>query len=283
MTLYAGLPSPIHLPECPNENDALAFSGGQFVKRALPLYSLDLQVPLPPFANTAGRSQVTPLTGVRTLVAVISGQSPAACCSDVQKVAGNLNVLNFSILDGKFYQARDPLLGCSTQQGGGSWLVPFGDLAMASGNWDQVILVPIAIDGQAIDAFVNGTCRTLWPVAINRLWQAGLIPDVWFWQQGQSDADVTSATVYRDKLWALVAFMRAYGIGCPFGIIKNSRINGVHANVREGQDLAVSESLGISIAYDSDALGLAYRSTPTDAHWNDAGQVENATQALNWL
>src|SRR3990167_9147985 len=125
-------------------------------------------------------------------------------------------------------------------------------------------------------AAAHGSYRSAvwrWPVAINRLWQAGLIPDVWFWQQGQSDADVTSATVYRDKLWALVAFMRAYDICCPFGIIKNSWINGVHANVREGQDLAVSESLGVSIAYDSDAFGLAYRSTPTDAHWNDAGQV----------
>lgn len=274
MTTYAGFPLPICGP-----GDALAFDGTSFLAKSLDyLYAYAPQVPLPPFNNPAGRVQRSLTSGASRLVAVFSGQSPIACCSDV-KQTGQSGVLNFNILDGKFYDALDPLLGCSTQQGGGGWPVAFGNLARAC--YDEVVLVPIGVDGQDSKSFYDGPCAPSWAVACNRMAQAGIAPNVWFWQQGNSDFySGTSAQDYGFRLRSIIAYLRMVGITCPFGIIKCSWIGGPHDAARQGQDAAVSEVLNSMIAYDSDAI--TGRSALNGAHWDGAGIVASAGQAWAW-
>ena len=81
---------------------------------------------------------VDSLRGKRVLVALTFGQSNSANHGETPHTSGP-GVLNFYL--SKLYAARDPLLGATG--GRGSVWTRFGDLVLAGGRYDAVVIAPI--------------------------------------------------------------------------------------------------------------------------------------------
>lgn len=142
------------------------------------------------------------------------GQSNSANFGQTRHTASD-KVLNFNIHDGKCYPAEDPLQGADGD-GGSVWGL-VGDALIASGAFDQVLIVPFGIGGTSIaDWTAGGRLHPRVAFAARQLARAGITPTHVLWHQGENDARRrTPAAEYTRMFKALVDALRSYGIDAP--------------------------------------------------------------------
>jgi hypothetical protein len=95
--------------------------------------------------DTSDRQEVS-CRGFDTVIFTF-GQSLAANSGHV-KYQPKFNVINFNLHDGKCYKAMDPLLGPNGN--GGSIWSRLGDMLIASGHFNKILFVPIALGSTSI-------------------------------------------------------------------------------------------------------------------------------------
>ena len=116
--------------------------------------------------------------------------------------------------------AADPLLG--TDGMGGSFATRLGDMLIQRGRYDRVILVPIARGGASL-SFLNNEGAELTTNGVAKLTAAGLTPTHILFQQGESDALMTTtAEEYAALLHQLVKRFRAAGLDAPFYVSRST-------------------------------------------------------------
>ena len=237
----------------------------------LPARQTDLAaIPPPPRAERP----CSPASG-KTAIIVVHGQSNAANYGSVRHTAREA-VDNFDPATGKCFAAADPLLG--TDGLGGSFATRLGDILIQSGRYDRVILVPIAKGASSL-SFLNNEGAGLTTNGIAKLKAAGLTPTHILFQQGETDAALTtSAEQYAALLHQLVMRFRAAGFDAPFYVSRSTRCDdaGVKnaAAVRAGQLSAVDAALNIRQGPDTDTIGNEGRFD--GCHMNEVGTLANA-------
>lgn len=210
--------------------------------------------------STSGREPVTlPETTLgRTMVALMFGQSNAGNSGETH---GAIVAGVFEFHRGRFYEARDPLLG-ATGDGGSIWL-RLAAKTIASGAYDKVVLVPFAVGTADIASFAPGGSLhegLLGVIADAR--ERGLVFTHLLWDQGEADAFArTSASAYRQRFGEMVASIRAQGVNAPIYVARTTRC----AKTRPSEELAnaqralVNPASGILAGPDLDVLGFAER------------------------
>ncbi|MCA6118061.1 hypothetical protein J6524_24750 [Bradyrhizobium sp. WSM 1738] len=213
----------------------------------------------------------------RTAVIVVHGQSNAANYGSARYTAREA-VDNFDPATGKCFAAVDPLLG--TDGLGGSFATRLGDILIQTGRYDRVILVPLA-KGSSSLSFLNNEGAHLTTNGISKLKAAGMTPTHILFQQGETDARLTTTTEeYASLLHQLVKRFRAAGFHAPFYLSRSTKCGNAEpknmAAVRAGQLAAVDEaSLNVRLGPDTDTIGNEGRS-PDGCHMNEAGTLANA-------
>jgi hypothetical protein len=162
---------------------------------------------------------------------------------------------------------------------GGSFATRLGDILIQAGRYDRVILVPLARGGASL-SFLNDEGAELTTNGIAKLKQAGLTPTHILFQQGETDAVLTTtAEEYASLLHQLVKRFRAAGFDAPFYLSRSAKCDYVGPNniaaVRAGQLSAVNDALNIRPGPDTDTIGNEGRS-PDGCHMNEAGTLANA-------
>ena len=216
-----------------------------------------------------------PVSG-KTAIIVVHGKSNAANYGSARHAAREA-VDNFDPASGKCFAAADPLLG--TDGMGGSFATRLGDILIQAGRYDRVILVPLARGGASL-SFLNDEGAALTTNGIAKLKQAGLTPTHILFQQGETDAVLTTtAEEYASLLHQLVKRFRAAGFDAPFYLSRSAKCDYVGPNniaaVRAGQLSAVNDALNIRPGPDTDTIGNEGRS-PDGCHMNEAGTLANA-------
>ena len=216
----------------------------------------------------------SPASG-KTAIIVVHGQSNAANYSSVRHTAREA-VDNFDPTTGKCFAAADPLLG--TDGFGGSFATRLGDILIQSGRYDRVILVPIAKGASSL-SFLNNEGAGLTTNGIAKLKAAGLTPTHILFQQGETDAALTtSAEQYAALLHQLVKRFRAAGFDAPFYVSRSTKCDDARpknaAAVRAGQLSAVDAALNIRQGPDTDTIGNEGRFD--GCHMNEVGALANA-------
>lgn len=150
----------------------------------------------------------------RHAVLLAFGQSNSSNYGETRYSAGN-KVANFNLHDGKCYRAEDPLLGADGT--GGSVWGRLGDELVASGAFDQVLVVSFGIGATTLGEWTTG--GRLHPrveYAARQLAAANIEATHVLWHQGEDDVRKgTSSEDYIAMFAALVASLRGYGIEAP--------------------------------------------------------------------
>lgn len=204
----------------------------------------------------------------RSLVGLILGQSNAANYGETRHQSAS-GVWSFH--QGSLAPATDPLPGADGS--GGSVWTRLGDRLMASGQYDRVIWVPLAIGGSAIAQWVpGGDLYDRIPATIAQLQQAHLKPTHVFWHQGEADAYTwnTPPAEYQQCFRQLVQALREQGVSAPVYICVATRFDRYpgHEPLRSAQR-ALAQDPGICLGPDTDTLGPEYRYD--GAHFSTAG------------
>jgi hypothetical protein len=208
---------------------------------------------------------------------VILGQSNAANFAQGRYIAKR-NVVNFSIYDGQCYPAADPLIGASGDSA--NFATRLGDLLIAHGIADRVILAPIGMGNTRIEDWApNGVFNRRILVLIRRLYEANLRPDLILWQQGEGNREDEDpgGLRYCGNLVDIVGTFRSYGVDAPFLIALSALCRAPHPNegfVRAGQLAAVNQKLGTFLGPDTDQIGPADRYD--GCHMSEAGVKKQA-------
>jgi hypothetical protein len=213
----------------------------------------------------------------RTMFALVFGQSNAG---NGGESPGSAHPGVYEFYRGRLYAARDPLLG-ARGDGGSIWL-RFAAKAIASGEFDSVVLVPFAVGASEIARWAPG--GSLHGALLSVLASArdsGLTFTHLLWQQGEADAIArTSGQAYRESFVAMLAAIRDQGVSAPIYVARASRCGKVRpsAEIRGAQDRLVDPALGILAGPDTDLLGFAERYD--GCHFSNEG-LERAAES--WL
>lgn len=150
----------------------------------------------------------------RTLVLLVLGQSNAAnhAGSRYRSDHGD-QVVNF--FEGRCYAAVSPLLGATDTKG--EYWTALGNLMIASGQFDDVVIAPLAIDGSAVARWAQGgDLNELLIETLAFLDGAGYRPTEVLWHQGERDyVDGTIEDAYRDRFLSMVDTLREHNVDAP--------------------------------------------------------------------
>ncbi|MBX5166001.1 MULTISPECIES: sialate O-acetylesterase [unclassified Rhizobium] len=210
------------------------------------------------------KSPVTcPTQTARTAVLLILGQSNAANDGG-QRHRSNYGARVVNAFDKRCFIAASPLLG-STDTKGEYWTL-LGNYLIASGQYDSVILAPLAYSGSEVARWATG--GDLNPVLVDTMKQlqdSGYRITGVLWVQGEKDLVIgTTAEAYRDHFMSMVDTLRQHGVEAPVYISIASKClepsNGgfkehIPDNAIVRAQLALSKSgHGIREGVNSDAL-----------------------------
>ena len=150
----------------------------------------------------------------RRMVLLTMGQSNAGNHGSAL-FTSQFGATNFDPFSGKCYRAKDPLLG-ATGAGGSPW-TPLADLLIEQGHFDEVLIVPIAVAGTRIEAWLpDGYLHNRIVDTINRLTETGIEITHIAWHQGEANASIgTSAHSYLYSFNTLVGTLRNLGVSAP--------------------------------------------------------------------
>jgi hypothetical protein len=239
------------------------------------LNALEVAVVVSGYSDNRDRIDVPCLGSGRTAVIVTMGQSNATNSGDTIYTAKR-DVLNFNINDGKCYRAKDPLLG--TTGIGGNFATQLGDILIERGDYDRIVIVPVAVDSTHIEQWAPGGelhFRAL--MASARMFSAGMSPDYVLWQQGEGNKPKSQHDIerYTMDVRAIVQSLRRSGSKAPFFVALTTICGGTpYEPTRQAQRAAISPELGIFLGPDTDALGPEFRYD--GCHFNRDGQIRQA-------
>lgn len=191
------------------------------------------------------------------MVALVFGQSNATNSGEV-RYASQENVYNF--YRGKFYRARDPLLG-ATDRGGSVW-TRLGDQLIKQGCYKTVVFVPVGVGATDIARWtLRGDLHPRILSAIADVKDSGLEFTHLLWHQGESDAARTSTAAYQARFRNMLASIRAHGVSAPIFVSAATRCYGQlpDKTVRRAQRDLVDVAKNIYAGPDTDTLGPRYR------------------------
>jgi len=161
-----------------------------------------------------------------TAVIVTAGQSTADNAGNIPYKPHN-NVFNLNPFNGKCYRAEDPLLG-TTASGGSTWS-RLGDRLTASGAFENVLFVPIAVGGSSVkdwigwDGTYHGRHNRRFTLALDSIKKAGLKLTHILWQQGETDAvKRMKKENYIKYFGKIVDSLRSKGVSAPIFIARAS-------------------------------------------------------------
>lgn len=209
----------------------------------------------------------------RRLVLLAFGQSNAANSARGRHTAGR-SVLNFH--DGKCYAGEDPVPG-ATGTGGSAWN-RLGDLLVASGRYDNVVLASVAVDASAIAQWSpGGELHPRLLAALRGLRTHGLEPDRLLWQQGERDAQLgTDAKTYAARFARMLESLRKSGFTMPVHVARSSYCRGQGSEaVRAAQLEVLDRAAGVLPGPYTDAL-VAAGLRHDDCHFSAAGAEQQA-------
>jgi hypothetical protein len=261
-----------------------------------------------PFTDTNGKTvrnlKIDP--AIRNLVWIIVGQSNREAEALTAYVPTHANAIdNFNTEDGAVYAYSDPPLGSSyigtaiPDGGPGHVGGRTADLFMDTGQWDRVIVVPIAIGGAAIaDLAPGGRIADRFCKTMERLKARGIVPghNVTFgvdFGQGESDLRSASEETYT-RLWnQMYASWQACGfVGRVFVSVETWIFNLTWPPVQAAQAAVVNNRIGIYAGANADSIGSWGRvlDMPPEGttHFNDNGLAElapmivKAARASGW-
>jgi len=209
----------------------------------------------------------------RRLVALTFGQSNAA-----NYVRGRHKskegVINY--FRGRCYAGQDPLPG-ATGTGGSVWS-RLGDLLIVGGDYDEVVLVGVAVSATSVARWsVGGDLHPRLLDVLADMQSHGLAPTHLLWHQGETDAkEGTAAETYRHRFLAMLDALRARGFEAPVYVATASYCHGrSSAAVREAQAALVNPGAGIHAGPDTDVLkGPGWRHD--ECHFSEQGAVRHA-------
>ncbi|WP_226583686.1 sialate O-acetylesterase [Acuticoccus sediminis] len=157
---------------------------------------------------------VCPAQSDRTAVLLVLGQSNAAnhAGQRYRSAYGN-HVVNF--FEGQCFVAASPLLGATDTKG--EYWTELGNLLVASGTFDTVVIAPLAFDGSEVARWVDGgDLNALLIDTMAHLGSAGYRVTEVLWHQGEMDYVLgTSAQDYSDRFLSMIGTLRTYGIAVP--------------------------------------------------------------------
>jgi hypothetical protein len=212
-----------------------------------------------------------------TAIIVIHGQSNASNFGALRYQARHA-VDNFDSESGRCFAAVDPLLGADWT--GGHFGTRLGDLLVESGRYKRVVIATASKGGASIEA-LNTTYAERLDNLIAKMKAAGLRPTHILFQQGETDAHLTTTTEqYVTQVHRLVGRLRAAGIAAPFYLSQSTKCDyDKPANIepiRQAQLRAVDAALDIRRGPDTDAIGNDGRDKDDGCHMNAVGTLANA-------
>ncbi|PDS76035.1 sialate O-acetylesterase [Rhizobium sp. L43] len=150
----------------------------------------------------------------RTSVLLILGQSNAANDGG-QRHRSNYGLSVVNAFDKRCFIAASPLLG-STDTKGEYWTL-LGNSLIASGQYDSVVLAPLAYSGSEVARWAKG--GDLNPVLVDtvkQLQESGYRITGVLWVQGEADLVLgTTAQAYQDHFMSMVDTLRQNGVEAP--------------------------------------------------------------------
>ncbi|SHE69362.1 hypothetical protein SAMN02745157_0728 [Kaistia soli DSM 19436] len=226
----------------------------------------------------------------RTAVLLVLGQSNASNHAGQRYRSGDGDrVVNF--FGGKCYVAASPLLG-STGSAGEYWTL-LGNLLVASGKFDSVVLAPLAVTGSVVQRWAKGgDLNTLLIDTAGQVRRAGYqVTDV-LWVQGEADyVKGTGSDAYRDRFLSMVDTLRQQGVDAPVYISTATKClepsnGGFKVHDPDNAIVRAQEALhkagnGIRAGIDTDIL-LDEVDRYDDCHFGGSGN-EKAAQAWTEL
>lgn len=229
-----------------------------------------------------------PVQNERTAVLLVAGQSNAGNHAQ-QRYASTHGAQVAGFFGGRCTIARSPLLGASGQWGE-PW-TPLANRLIASGAYDQVVLVPAAIGGSSAELWTRG--GRLHPILSDAIAEARAsqyaITHV-LWYQGESDYFAqTPGTKYRSELADIFDSMREDGVKAPIFIAVATRCNAISPQWTRDNPIAHVQRTyresdpSVHLGVDSDML-LSRDDRFDDCHLGPAGVdkvVASWTRILN--
>jgi len=227
----------------------------------------------------------------RTAVLLILGQSNAANDGG-QRHRSNYGARVVNAFDKRCFVAASPLLG-STDTKGEYWTLLANNL-IASGQYDSVILAPLAYSGSEVARWAAG--GDINPVLVDTMKQLQdsnyRITSV-LWVQGEADLVLgTTAEAYQQRFMSMVDTLRQHGVEAPVYISTASKClepsNGgfkehIPDNAIVRAQLALSKSgHGIREGVNSDML-LDGDDRYDDCHFGGTGAEKVSRAWLNLL
>jgi hypothetical protein len=212
-----------------------------------------------------------------TAIIVVHGQSNAANFG-THLYSATRAVDNFDPSTGKCFAAVDPLLGADGI--GGNFATRLGDLLIEAGRYKRVVIAPIAVAGASI-AVLNSTSVDRIENLILKLKGAGLTPTHFLFEQGETDAQLTTTPEqYLTQLQQLVRRFRAAGFSAPFYVSQTTKCDYIapknNAAIRAAQAQALDPALDIRRGPDTDTIDHEGRNPVDGCHMSEIGTLANA-------
>ena len=188
-----------------------------------------------------------------TAVLLTFGQSNAANYGSLGFVPVR-GVYNFSIFDGRCYEAKDPLLGATGDRG--SVWTRVGSKIIERGRARRVLIVPIAVGSTSVRFWRTGQVGfSRIETAVSRLAGLTLAPTHWLWHQGETDAGVLRRGDYKEAFWDMEQGIRALGmVGPLFVSVASVCLDRGSEAIRQAQRELAHSRPGLFAGPDTDDL-----------------------------
>jgi hypothetical protein len=269
------VPDPFRFQEFPSTFNGLLWNGNQA------------------YSDTHGRAprNLTLNTGIRNLILISAGQSVRESQTPTTFVPTNASAIdNFNVLDGAIYPYQEPLLGCSytgTTPGFGTGYVMgrVADKLISGGQFDRVILVPLAIGGSPIQWWANGPLSDRLPKTMVRLASRGFVSQANVTvavEFGQGEADNlggTTTPAYTASGNTMISNANAAGTINRWFIAQESWFGGVTSSAVTAAQASLVNGTTIFASGNIDTLNNSNRIDGT--HLNDVGAAAAATLIYN--
>ncbi|MGM5009958.1 sialate O-acetylesterase [Rhizobium sp. 969_B3_N1_2] len=227
--------------------------------------------------------------GPRTAVIVSIGQSLSVNEVPTPYVPVHGTAIDqLNIYDGKFYRAKDPLLGINVSGGvvtdlRGTWMLRMADKLVDGGHFDRVILVPMAVGNTRANQWADASQPPYLFNKINvvglRLRDAGLSCTAIMWGQGESDTSAgTSQASYAASLNKIIAEFNRAIPACPILVAQESYYYGATSAAVLAAQASVVNGTTVFAGENVDSIGSSGRYDNT--HLNEAGAEQRAILAV---
>ncbi len=218
----------------------------------------------------------------RTLVLFAFGQSNSANHGDYLHQAFD-GIYNLNPFDGLCYQAQDPLLGATGEQG--SVWMPLAQKLITQGKADKVLIVPFGVGGSSIARWTpSGDLSGRITRSIKALEKNNIKATHIVWHQGETDAgNGTTTNEYIERFSQVKDQLKPLGVNIPIYVATATRCGGEpNKSISNAQQQLPLVYSNVYSGANSDLLGSDLRFDK--CHFNQQGLTEHANlwfDALN--